>query len=355
MLGRALLPCLVIGLLLSGCLEASGTSNEEVAGKSKRGTAGSFGAVSALPEFPTKLVWKQLADAPTPRAEHAAAVLEGKIYSIGGYLIFNNVDGVALGPGAVVSLDSVEVYDIKTDTWTTGPKYPVTLNHEAAAAHNGYVYVFYGQNSYKLNVAKQVWEPIASVPHGSITAALNPENGTIYVGASNGRVSLYDPATDMYHGLPAVTPGRSHCASGFVNGKFLVGNGDKQGHAITTADLDEFDPDADTWTKRAPNPVVRGSTVGTTWMGRFVVLGGQNQSLAANDPNSKDNVGFGEPSYDDVHAWDPTTDTWTELPDMPHGRHGFGAVTWDDKIYAVAGAPQEGVSGFAELIVLEAQ
>lgn len=355
MLGRALLPSLVIVVLLAGCLESIGTSNDGVSGKSKRGVAGSYGAVDALPELPAKLVWRKLPDAPTPRAEHAAAVLDGKIYSIGGYYIFNNVDGVALGPGALISLDSVEVFDIAAGTWSTGPPYPTTLNHEAAAAHNGYVYVFYGQNSYKLNVAKQVWERIASVPHGSITAALNPDNGTIYVGASNGRVSLYDPATDVYHGLPAVTPGRSHAATGFVGGKFYFGNGDKGSHAVTTADLDEFDPDANTWTKRTPNPVVRGSTVGTEWLGRFVVLGGQNQSLAATDPNSTDYIGFGEPAYDDVHAYDPTTDTWTELPPMPHGRHGFGAVTWEGKIYAVAGAPQEGVSGFAELIVLEAQ
>ena len=353
MTGRVLVPFLLIIVAFAGCLEGTGTSKDDVEGKSKRGVAGAYGALDALPEIPAKLVWKQLAAAPTPRAEHAAAVLDGKIYSIGGYYIFNNVDGVALGPGAVISLDSVEVYDIKNDTWSTGPKYPVTLNHEAAAAHNGFVYVFYGSNSYKLNVAKQAWERIAQPPHGSVTAAVNPENGTIFVAGSNGRVSIYDPATDKYHGIPNFEPGRSHVASGFVGGKYYVGNGDKSGHAITTAELEEFDPMTGDWTERAPNPVVRGSTVGTAWLGRFVVLGGQNQSLAANDPNSKDMVGFGEPAYDDVHAYDPTMDTWIELPDMPHGRHGFGAVTWEGKIYAVAGAPQEGVSGFAETIVLE--
>jgi N-acetylneuraminic acid mutarotase len=354
MLGRALVPFLLIAVVFAGCLETTGTSNEDVAGKSKRGVAGSFEAIEALPEIPAKLVWKQLAAAPTPRAEHAAAVLDGKIYSIGGYYIFNNVDGVALGPGAVVSLDSVEVYDIKSDTWTTGPKYPVTLNHEAAAAHDGFVYVFYGASSYKLDVAKQVWERIAQPPHGSVTASVDHATGMIYVAGSNGNVSRYDTKTDTYERLPNYPTGRSHVSSAVVGGKYYIGNGDKQGHAVTTADLEEFDPATNSWLTRAPNPVVRGSTVGTEWLGRFVVLGGQNQSLAANDPNSKDNVGFGEPAYPDVHAYDATTDTWIELPDMPHGRHGFGAVTWDGKIYGVAGAPQEGVSGFAELIVLEA-
>lgn len=349
MLGRGgSVSCLLPILLLAACLDAPGAAIEDPGGAADV-------AVDGLPELPTKLAWRQLAPAPTPRAEHAAAVLDGKIYSIGGYYIFNNVDGVALGPGAVISLDSVEVYDIPSDTWSTGPAYPVTLNHEAAAAHDGFVYVFYGGDSHKLDVATQRWEPIADVPHGAVTAATDHASGKIYVAGGNGQVSRYDPQTDTYESLPDYPIGRSHVASGFVQGKFFLGNGDKQGHAITTADLERFDPEANSWSKGAPNPVVRGSAVGTEWLGRFVVLGGQNQSLAAADPNSKDYVGFGEPAYDDVHAYDPMADVWVGLPDMPHGRHGFGAVTWDGKIYGVAGAPQEGVSGFAELIVLEAQ
>jgi N-acetylneuraminic acid mutarotase len=342
---KATIAAVALMMSLGGCLQtgpADGDPSNEVP------------SVPSLPELPAKLQWRQLAPAPTPRAEHAAAVLDGKIYSIGGYYINNNIDGVALGPGAVISLASVEVYDIKTDTWSAAPDYPVTLNHEAAAAHDGFVYVFYGSNSYKLDVAKNAWIRITNVPHGSVTAATDPDSGKIYVAASNGRISRYDPKADAYEELPDYPTPRSHVASAFVGGKYYIGNGDKQGHAITTANLEEFDPIANTWTTRAPNPVVRGSTVGTEWYGRFVVLGGQNQSLAMNDPNSTDYIGFGEPAYDDVHAYDPTTDTWTELPPMPHGRHGFGAVTWEGKIYGVAGAPQEGVSGFAELIVLEA-
>lgn len=310
--------------------------------------------LAAIP-LPTKLVWKKLADAPTPRAEHAAAVLDGKIYSIGGYYINNNQDGVALGPGALISLDSVDVYDIATDTWTTTTPYPVTLNHESAAGLDGFIYVFNGAASYKLDVAKAEWLPIAQPPGPAQTAALDPAVGKIYVGGSGGFAALYDPKTDTYVELPEYPDGRSHLASGVVFGKFYIGNGDKQGHSITTADLEQWDPAKQEWTRKTPNPVVRGSTVGTTWLNRFVVLGGQNQTTVATDPNSTDMIGFGEPSYDDVHAYDPLTDTWAELPAMPHGRHGFGAVTWEDKIYTLSGAPQEGVSGFAETLVLQAE
>jgi len=62
----------------------------------------------------------------------------------------------------------------------------------------------------------------------------------------------------------------------------------------------------------------------------------------------------GPPSFADVHMYDPMTDAWTRLPDMPTGRHGFSAVTHEGQIYAVAGAPQQGFSGFSELDVLSA-
>lgn len=329
-------------LLVAGCLEAP-PANEP------RGNPDEGAPILPVP-LPGKLVWRQLAPAPTPRAEHAAAVLDGKIYSIGGYFINNNVDGVALGPGAVISLASVEIYDIATDAWSAGPDYPVTLNHEAAAAIDGYVYVFYGSNSFRLSPAKMRWEPIADVPHGSVTAAADPATGKIYVAGGSGAASRYDPATDTYERLADYPTRRNHVASAFVGGKYYIGNGDVNGHAVNTGNTEEYDPAANAWTTRTPNPVVRGSTVGTEWFGRFVVLGGQNQTTGLDEG---DPVGFGQPAYDDVHAYDSFTDMWTELPPMPHGRHGFGAVTWEGKIYAVEGAPQEGVSGFADLTVLE--
>ena len=36
-------------------------------------------------------------------------------------------------------------------------------------------------------------------------------------------------------------------------------------------------------------------------------------------------------------VYDPETDTWTELPDMPHTRDHFGAAIVGGKLYAIGG------------------
>jgi len=52
--------------------------------------------------------WTQKADMPTPRMTHTSAVVNGKIYVIG---------GVSSEPGWE-GLSNVEEYDPATDTWT---------------------------------------------------------------------------------------------------------------------------------------------------------------------------------------------------------------------------------------------
>ena len=42
--------------------------------------------------------------------------------------------------------------------------------------------------------------------------------------------------------------------------------------------------------------------------------------------------------YPEAWAYDPSADAWSSIPDMPHPRHGLGAVTIDDEIYVIGGA-----------------
>ena len=59
--------------------------------------------------------WQVISELPTGRLAFSTAVVDGKIYLIGGTL-FENQDGP-------FGLSTVEVYDPKTSTWRRGRRY----------------------------------------------------------------------------------------------------------------------------------------------------------------------------------------------------------------------------------------
>ena len=78
-------------------------------------------------------MWNNGASSPTPEMESVYTAVGDKIYIIAGY-----------GETGKRNKNSVEVYDTKTDTWTTAASVPVNLNHAAAAALDGKIYLVGG-------------------------------------------------------------------------------------------------------------------------------------------------------------------------------------------------------------------
>ena len=72
---------------------------------------------SALSPQSTK-PWTTGASSPTPKMESAYASIGDKIYIIAGY-----------GETGKRNKNSIEVYDIKTNAWSTAAPIPVNLNH----------------------------------------------------------------------------------------------------------------------------------------------------------------------------------------------------------------------------------
>ena len=51
--------------------------------------------------------------------------------------------------------------------------------------------------------------------------------------------------------------------------------------------------------------------------------------------------------FPDVEAFDPATNTWTELADMPNPKHGVAGAVWDGALYLCGGANMEGFGAIA--------
>jgi hypothetical protein len=85
--------------------------------------------------------WQRIADVPSARNSAAAAVIDGKIYVVGGRRMVTQADGRQ----RPVNVATLEVYDPATDRWETRAAMPQAQGVLAAAAHGGKLYVFGGE------------------------------------------------------------------------------------------------------------------------------------------------------------------------------------------------------------------
>ena len=85
--------------------------------------------------------WSRRADAPTPRNSAAVVVIDGKIYVVGGRQFFKHPDGTT----RQVNVPNLEVYDPRLDRWETPAPMPQASGGLGATAVNGKLYVFGGE------------------------------------------------------------------------------------------------------------------------------------------------------------------------------------------------------------------
>ncbi len=150
---------------------------------------------------PTTGHWSNRADAPTARNSAASAVIDGKIYVVGGRNFFKNTDGTT----RQVNVPNLEVYDPKLDRWETRSAMPQARGGLAATSLNGKLYVFGGEQ----------WVPEQKVFAESW---------------------VYDPKTDVWEALPPLpTPRHGLGASTVGNRIFVFGGGTKTGGNAATA------------------------------------------------------------------------------------------------------------------------
>jgi N-acetylneuraminic acid mutarotase len=145
--------------------------------------------------------WSARADAPTARNSAASAVIDGKIYVVGGRNFVRNADGAT----QQVNVPNLEVYDPQIDRWQTRSPMPQAQGGLAATALNGKLYVFGGEQ----------WVPEQKVFAESW---------------------VYDPKIDRWTSLPPLpTPRHGLGAATIGNRIFVFGGGTKTGgNAATT-------------------------------------------------------------------------------------------------------------------------
>ena len=139
--------------------------------------------------------WKRIADAPTARNSAATAVIDNRIYVVGGRRMVTQPNGGQ----RPVNVATLEVYDPATDRWVTRASMPQAQGGLAAASYGGKLYAFGGEQF---------------VPERKVFA-----EGWVY-----------DPKTDRWSALPPMpTPRHGHGVGVVGKRIFLIGGGEKVG------------------------------------------------------------------------------------------------------------------------------
>ena len=220
--------------------------------------------------------WARKADMKIPRGGLSTAVVDGKIYAIG---------GVTRVGGLPQTLSTVEAYDPATNKWTERAAMPTKRYSLSTAVVNGKIYAIGGSGG-----------------GGDVLST----------------VEVYDPKRNIWtrHHKAAMPNARWGLATAVVNGKIYAIGGQNFVHFFSAVEV--YDPKADKWTKKFDMPGARADLSASVVNGKIYAIGG---------------IGGAQP----VSAYNPATDTWMKKADMPGTRAWLSTSVVNGKIYAIGG------------------
>jgi RNA polymerase sigma factor (sigma-70 family) len=279
--------------------------------------------------------WAKRADMPTGRMDISSAAVNGKIYVIGG-------SAINVGPAFSV----VEEYNPATDIWTTKADMPTARAASSSAAVEGKIYTIGGTTNdndctglptveeydpltdkwvKKADMPTPRWGLSTSVVNGKIYAIGGclrfPNAGAGGVGVPLAVVEEYNPETDTWTKKADMpTTPRWYHSSSVVNGKiYVIGGTTSQENKFSI--VEEYDPVTDTWTRKTDMPTARWALSTSASGGRIYAIGGPFQAAGAKI----------------VEEYNPVTDTWKKVADMPTKRLWLTASEVNGKIYVIGG------------------
>jgi N-acetylneuraminic acid mutarotase len=298
--------------------------------------------------------WSVTGPLVTGRGYHTATLLtNGKVLVAGG----DPSIGGPVGGGGVSNLDSAELYNPATGTWSATGSLAITPRalHTATLLTNGKVLVAGGDSGAttggELNSA-ELYDPATGYwdATGSLAAVRKQHTATLL---ADGRVlvaagfyavydaygqrtptyrntaELYDPATGTWSATGSLAAARAdYTATLLPNGKVLVAGGYYEAIVggywhrtnLNTAEL--YDPSTGTWGATGSLAAARAEHTATLLPnGKVLVAGGYNNSIALQS----------------AQLYDPDTGTWHTTGSLAAARYNHTATLLPNGKVLVAG------------------
>lgn len=271
--------------------------------------------------------WAIKQSMPTARSGLGVAVVNGKIYAIGG-------DG-----GSNVT----EEYNPVTNTWTKKKAMPTGRSCFGIAVYQNKIYVMGGATANGFTDANEVYDPLTdtwetktSLPKGSraeLTASVI--NGKIYaVGGyffglyrvSSNVLEVYNPDTDTWTTNAPMLSSVYSCSSAVIGNKMYVLENSFETRVGSLNQIYSAENDSWSYGRSIPTGVIGAVAVATTAVfapKRIYVIGGDAASNSSNQ------------------VYNPENNTWSIGAQLPTSRSYLGVAVVEDVLYAIGGRNSE--------------
>ncbi len=266
--------------------------------------------------------WVELTPMEVARSEHPAAMIDGEIVIIGGF--------VEMGLGRSGATAAVEAYSIAADTWRPLPDLPRPVHHAMAAVVGNRLFVIGGYSAdgdpvdSVFELVDNAWVERSALPGPLAAAATAVLDDSIYVvgGFPDSALYRYDTVDDSWTVLPRPKQDREHVAAVAVDGEIWAIAGRWLGEIWASTEI--YDPAAETW---RPGPELNearsGFGAGATEEG-ILVVGGE--------------VFSPDVALDTVEFYDFGDESWSFIDPLPYGLHGNPLVGLESDIYLPGGS-----------------
>jgi N-acetylneuraminic acid mutarotase len=285
----------------------------------------------------TQSSWTTMTPMLTARGGFGVAVVDGKIYAIGGLT----------GNDLPVSIN--EEYNPQTNEWTSKTPMPTPRSGFAITVYQNKIYIIGGSVGYGYVGNNEVYDPVSntwetktSMPTPRADLSANLVNDKIYLIGGKKYSSItpffnetninevYDPANDSWSTKTPVPTAVQGYASAVFNDKIYVMGGSLRSlsleNTLTTDANQVFDPENDSWSLSAnlPHAVsygAAGTTEGYLAPARIYYIGGHSVGKFTGQ----------------TQAYNSENNSWSIVESMPTSRAYLGIVVVNDVLYAIGG------------------
>ncbi|KAI9735468.1 MAG: hypothetical protein M1818_006474 [Claussenomyces sp. TS43310] len=306
---------------------------------------------AGLPTFETKFgTWSRLPNitwngVQSPRQEHGSALVGDDIYVLGGILPWNGT--------TYPTTNIVQKYNTKTGVWTETASMPAALNHANVAVVNGKIYYIGGMEatddtywnatgkSAVYDPSTNKWTVLPGIPEGRAigSAATLVVGETIYLPGGlfytnttydqEGTVSIftsYNVKSRKWTVLPDLPAPRDHAGKGIYLDMLYILGGRAFGNKNVVDTVFGFNLTSHCWSEGyEPMPTGRGGVASATIGSQMFTAGGEG------DRNTSTAV------FPQMQAYDAAKNTWTKYANMSLPIHGSAAVVYKGQVVIPGG------------------